>query len=448
MNLQLNFPEHLYADVRLEEVFSTRISFENGILKQNKQKCDRGALIRVFDGKRWYYSATTALDQLQAALDELAGMAQPSAGIAGHPVIQKLEVNRDTAIRYADNDIRQVPRADKLALLKGYLPIAGQYPEIVNTTAAYLDNHTLKHIVSSLGTDVTFDYQTAAVVIGYDLSVNGKPMTGHEYLNFADFAKLAGQAGKFTATIEKDIAFARQAVPVVPGTYTCILSPLVTGVFSHESFGHKSEADFMIGDETMKREWAMGSKVGAENLNITDSGLLEGGGYVPYDDEGCRAKTTYLVKNGVLAGRLHSSSTAAALDETPTGNARATSFEYEPIVRMTSTAVMGGSISREELIASTPLGIYIDDFKHGSGMTTFTIAPDRAYMIRGGRLAEPVEISVITGNVMETLHRIDGIASDVEYFSSPTGGCGKMEQFPLRVSFGGPCIRVNGINVQ
>ena len=29
-----------------------------------------------------------------------------------------------------------------------------------------------------------------------------------------------------------------------------------------------------------------------------------------------------------------------------------------------------------------------------------------------------------------------------------TGGCGKMEQWPLRVAFGGPHIRVNGIQVQ
>jgi TldD protein len=448
MNLDLHFPEHLYADVRFEEAYSTRIVYENGDLKQNKQKCDRGALIRVFDGSRWYYSATTDLADLQTALDELAELASPNEHIGTHPVIQKLEVNREQLLRYVDSDIRNVPRQDKLALLQTYLPIPGRYPEIVNVTAAYLDNHVLKHIVSSLGTDVVFDHQNAAVVFRYDLSLDGKPMSGYEYVNKPSFGQLAGQEDKFTGTIEKDLDFLRRAGPVAPGVYTCIFSPITTGVFAHESFGHKSESDFMIGDETMKREWAIGSKVGVSSLNIVDSGQDEGGGYVPFDDEGCRAKKTYLIRDGILAGRLHSSATAAALEEGPTGNARAISFEYEPIVRMTSTVVLGGTISREELFAGTPLGIYIDTFKHGSGMTTFTIAPARAYMIRDGKLAEPVNISVITGNVMETLHQIDGIAREIDVFSSPTGGCGKMEQFPLRVSFGGPCIRVAGMNVQ
>ena len=137
-----------------------------------------------------------------------------------------------------------------------------------------------------------------------------------------------------------------------------------------------------------------------------------------------------------------------AIDEGLTGNARAVSFEYEPIVRMTTTYIEAGTQTMEELVSSIEEGIYIDSIKHGSGMTTFTIAPNRAYMIRNGRIAEPVRISVITGNVMKTLHEIDGFSNEVELFSFPLGGCGKMEQFPLSVGFGGPYIRVNGINVQ
>ena len=115
---------------------------------------------------------------------------------------------------------------------------------------------------------------------------------------------------------------------------------------------------------------------------------------------------------------------------------------------MTTTYVCGGTMSKAELIAGTSLGILIEDLKHGSGMTTFTIAPSRSWMIRDGKVAEPVEISVITGNVMETLHKIDAISDEVKLLSFPTGGCGKMEQAPLRVGFGGSYIRANGINVR
>ena len=123
-------------------------------------------------------------------------------------------------------------------------------------------------------------------------------------------------------------------------------------------------------------------------------------------------------------------------------------FEFEPIVRMTTTYIGAGNLTKEELIGEIKEGIYIDDINHGSGMTTFTIAPRRAYMIRNGKLAEPVRISVISGNVMSTLYNIDGISKDVELLSFVLGGCGKMEQHPLSVGFGGPYIRVNGIVVQ
>lgn len=204
----------------------------------------------------------------------------------------------------------------------------------------------------------------------------------------------------------------------------------------------------MVGDENMKREWAIGTRVGAELLNIVDTGMEEGSGYVPFDDEGTRAKKTYLIRDGILSGRLHSAMTAAALKEELTGNARAVSFQFEPIVRMTATYVEPGKSTKEELIAGVKKGIYISDYNHGSGMSTFTIAPNKAYMIRDGHLAEPVKISVITGNVMHTLHEIDGLSAEFELCSFALGGCGKMEQFPLRVGMGGPYMRVNHLTVQ
>ena len=51
----------------------------------------------------------------------------------------------------------------------------------------------------------------------------------------------------------------------------------------------------MLGSETMMQEWAIGTQVGSPILNILDSGLPEGSGYVPYDDEGTRTRTTYLI---------------------------------------------------------------------------------------------------------------------------------------------------------
>jgi len=171
-------------------------------------------------------------------------------------------------------------------------------------------------------------------------------------------------------------------------------------------------------------------------------------GYTPYDDEGIPATKTYLVKNGILAGRLHSAVSAADLDETVTGNARAMSFEYEPIVRMTTTYIDNGDKTVEELISSTENGVYVKNIMHGSGMSTFTLAPSLAYYVKNGKISKPVRISVVSGSVFEALSNVDGIADDREMMAFVTGGCGKMAQFPLSVGFGGPHIRIQNMQVQ
>jgi TldD protein len=442
------FPKNLYTDIRIETVYQTNITLENFELKQNKVKKDTGAMIRIFDGNRWYYSVTTNMNHLQEEIDQLAGMALSNPEIYNHPVVQKLEVNQEKCLRYEKNDVSLIDNSAKYELLQSYIPMLKEFEQIQLSKLYYLDKHTVKHIISSKGTDVSFDTQFCCIAARYMFQIDGNPCRGAENIYHMSFQDLEGKQDKLRNTIQKDLAYYQTAIPVVPGVYTCVLSPETTGVFAHESFGHKSEADFMVGDETMKREWAIGKQVGAPLLSIIDTGLVEGSGYVPYDDEGCKAKKNYIIKDGILTGRLHNAVTAADLDEEPTGNARAINFEFEPIVRMTTTYIDGGNMTKDELIAGVSNGIYIESMFHGSGMTTFTIAPHRAYMIRDGKIAEAVKISVITGNVMKTLGEIDGVSDTVELYAFALGGCGKMEQYPLPVGFGGPYIRVNAINVQ
>lgn len=427
------FPEGFYTDVREETVHATTITIENGVLKENKTKKEQGVIIRLYDGRRWYISSTTESGKVQQEIDSLAGMAVFCPNIEDDPVVKKYEINQEVQLRYKDCDVSLVPNAWKLAVAEQYADCLKACEKIPRWKVYYVDNHTRKHIVSSKGCDVTFDTQNCCVAPRYVLMKDEKPFYGRKDIYRMKFEELKGHEKELEELIREDLAYNENAVPVEPGEYTCIFSPAVTGVFAHESFGHKSEADFMVGDENMKREWAIGTRVGAELLNIVDTGMEEGSGYVPFDDEGTRAKKTYLIRDGILSGRLHSAMTAAALKEELTGNARAVSFQFEPIVRMTATYVEPGKSTKEELIAGVKKGIYISDYNHGSGMSTFTIAPNKAYMIRDGHLAEPVKISVITGNVMHTLHEIDGLSAEFELCSFALGGCGKMEQFPLRV---------------
>lgn len=447
-NTMYKFPVDLYTDVRIERVYSTTILYENHVLTQNKTKNEEGAMIRIFDGNKWYYSSITDLESIQSEIDVLAKMATPNKNIGDHEVLKHLEVHNGIDFKFEKECVKDIDNKEKMELLQAYLPLLKEDEVIKTTKAYYLDLYTKKSIISSLGTDITFDTQSCTIALRYTIVKDNQPLNGGIDIYETKFKDLFDHDDKVKREIKEDIEYATNAVPVVPGTYTCVLSPVTAGVFAHESFGHKSEADFMIGDETMEKEWAIGTKVGSEILNIIDTGTIYGSGYVPYDDEGCQAKENYIIKNGILTGRLHSAYTAAALQEPQTGNARAISFEYEPIVRMTTTYIGAGKESKEKLIAEVKEGIYIKDIMHGSGMSTFTIAPKKAYMIRDGEIKEPVKISVITGNVMETLNEIDGVSDTVEIKAFALGGCGKMEQYPLAVGFGGPYVRVNNIKVQ
>ena len=92
-------------------------------------------------------------------------------------------------------------------------------------------------------------------------------------------------------------------------------------------------------------------------------------------------------------------------------------------------------------------GFFIESCKHGSGMSTFTIAPSLAWRIKDGKVTDPVRIAVITGTVFETMGEIDGLSDTVEQSFKLGGGCGKFEQWPLSVGFGGPYVRIRRMNV-
>jgi len=442
------FHEDLYTDVRIENVFVTNITFTLGKISEYKIRNYKAAFVRIYDGKRWFYSSTSQVGQIQEEIDKLSRMAEPNPCINQDAIIKKFEVNKGQFISFKDNDISKVPEEDKLNLLKDMFPVITESSYIKSWTARYIDCRKVKEFYSSRGADIKYDTQRCGISIGFAMSHGDKKLQESFQKGSDNFRDLLNQKENLKKHISECEYFLLNSRPVEKGIYTVVLSPIAAGVFAHESFGHKSESDFMVGDETMKKEWALGKKVGADILTIIDDGNEPGSGFTPFDDEGTSARKTYLIKNGVLTGRLHSGTTAATLEEELTGNARAVNFEFEPIVRMTTTYIDSGSETKEELFEKAKNGIYIKTIKHGSGMSTFTIAPSLAYIIRDGKIAEPVNISVITGNVFKTLNDIDGVSNEVELLSFITGGCGKMEQYPLPVGFGGPYVRVKNINVQ
>lgn len=444
----ITFKKDFYADVRTEDRFATVIQLLNGVLQESRVRRETRAFIRVFDGRLWYYASTTDPAEIQQTLDSLYAVATPNPDILSHPVVQRFEVNQHRLYTFREASVRDIPLEQKRGLLSSLLPLLSEDPCMTLSSAAYLDRSSLYHFSSSLGSDIEYDYQTCGLSLGCSMVEGEKKFPARWQKGTTRFEELLDVTDELRASLAEQAVFMRTSVPVEAGDYPVVLAPEAAGVFAHESFGHKSEADFMLSDETMKAEWEIGRQVGAPMLSIADCGTLPGSGYTPYDDEGTRARTNYLIRNGKLAGRLHSVLTASVLEEDVTGNARAINCSFEPIVRMTTTYIEGGDCSFEELLAPIKKGYFIKSIKHGSGMSTFTIAPSLAYEIVDGHLGRPVQISVITGSVFETLGLIDGLSRDVTLLSFITGGCGKMEQYPLPVGFGGPYVRVSRMRVQ
>lgn len=442
------FPKSLYTDVRIEHVFETNIVYTLGKLEQLKTRKTKGAFIRVFDGDMWYYSSISDADNVQKEIDRLAELAKPNTNISTNPIVEKFQANKGKFLSYEEAAVSKISKDEKINFLKSLFPIIASKNTIKMWSATYVDNRTEKEFYSSKGAELVYDSQRTGVAISMRFAEGDKNFSDSFQKGGSSFNEIINQETNLENFIDKCEYFLRNAQPIEEGKYTVILSPLAAGVFAHESFGHKSEADFMVGDETMKKEWAIGTKVGSDILSIADSGLEAGSGFVLFDDEGTKAEKTYLIENGFLKGRLHSSTTAADLEEATTGNARAMNFEYEPIVRMTTTYILPGDKTKEQLFKEVSDGVYIETIKHGSGMSTFTIAPSLAYRIRNGKIAEPVKVSVISGTVFATLAEIDGLSNKLELLSFIKGGCGKMEQFPLPVGFGGPYVRVKSMNVQ
>lgn len=444
----LKFRTDFYADVRREDRYASNVQFIGPNLTECRESTIVKAFIRVYDGKMWYYCSTDDVDSIQTELDKLYACAEPNKDILSDPIVKKFEVNKDKLIKYEDKCVKDVPLEKKREFIEKRKMFIEDDEYLKMASAVYGDRYSVYHFSSSLGADITFDTQYAQAAISMSLAY-GKETFDDIIIERKDtFEALDISKERLIRFKEDSDKFLLSSKSVVPGKYPVVLAPEAAGIFAHESFGHKSESDFMLGDETMKKEWALGKEVASPILSIFDGGDIPGSGYVPYDDEGTKTKKTYLIKDGVLTGRLHSAKTAAELGEELTGNARAINCDYEPIVRMTTTLIEGkGGDTVDDLISRIKYGYFIKSCKHGSGMSTFTIAPNVSYRIENGKITVPVKIAVISGNVFDTLGKIDGVSckDDMKIFG---GNCGKMEQYPLPVGMGGAYISVSEMDIQ
>lgn len=441
-----------YWDVRMEDTFETMVVIRDGEVVTCASSPALGAFVRVRKNGFWLYQSTTEIATLKEVLERLDRETVPTAPASspstnGEAPFRAEKQAPFERLSFSDTKFSAVPLERKLALAKRYDVVLEKTSKVVSRWVIYKDLYKTKSYLNSVGTKFEFDFNQGGFRCWYTMK-DGDSMFEDAWRNYATrFEDLAGKEDALAAHAKESLEFL-DAPAIEPGKYKVLLDPKVAGIFTHESFGHKSEADFMIGNTEALEEWKLGSKIGADCLTIVDYGGHERtSGWCPIDDDGTPCQKNYLIKDGVLTGRLHSRETARQLGESPTGNSRALNFEFEPIVRMTSTYIEPGTESLEAIMKRSEGAILVKGSKHGSGLSTFTIAPSRGYRIASGGKLEPLRLTVISGSIFETLNNVEAVSSDFELDSTAIGGCGKMEQAPLPVSDGGPYVLVKDMQV-
>jgi TldD protein len=435
-----------YTEIRIQEREATTVSYRGKNLETANAVVDVGGIVRCLcqDGG-WGFVTFNSLDDLPAEVEQAyqcARVAQNEEPIALAPI----PVCEDRITTTLAHDFRGIAMAEKKSLTEAYNSILlGYSDKIVDTQCFYRDTFSRVFFANSEGTFIEEErpmitlFTVAVARDGDNVQTAIESCSGQKGFDFVQEREALAQ------TASKRAIELLNAETVIGGQYPVVVNPELAGVFIHEAFGHLSESDFVYENPKAQEMMVLGRRFGRDILNVFDDGSLPGlRGTHKYDDEGMPTGRADLIKNGVLVGRLHSRETAAKMGEKPTGNARATGYRYAPIVRMTNTAIEGGTTSFKDMIQDVKLGIYACNAYGGeTALENFSFSSAYAYMIRDGQIAEMVKDVILAGNLFTTLENIDAIGNDFEWLQEG-GSCGK-GQGGLPVAFGAPHIRIQNV---
>ena len=429
-----------YIEAHLEESQSSYITYRGRELESIGRAVAIGGNVRALVKGGWGFVSFNSLDTLKDSVE----LAVKQAQLVGNLQSQLAQVESvvDVVPAEIDKNPVAIPLAEKKQLLDEYNDIIWRTPRMQTSVIGYGDSRKKVIFTNSSGSYIEQEKTGITLRLTAVAAEGGEvQQVGLSVGSSRDFGQIRNLHQQVEQMSERAVELL-SAPRVKGGEYTVVLDPVLAGVFVHEAFGHLSEADFVYENDRMREIMVLGRRFGNAELNIVDSAAVPGlRGSYKYDDEGTPASKTYLIREGILVGRLHSRETAAKMREKPTGNARAINYRYPPIVRMTNTYIEPGSASFEDIISDIKEGVYAKNWYGGTtSMEMFTFSAGEAYMIRNGKIAELVRPVVLTGNVFATLNKIDAIGNDLDM--NQGGGCGKGEQSPLPVSNGSPHIRI------
>ena len=230
------------------------------------------------------------------------------------------------------------------------------------------------------------------------------------------------------------------------GTMTVAIENGFGGVIFHEACGHSLEATSVaIGASQMAGK--LGQQIANPKVTAIDDGTIPNAwGSVNIDDEGTPTQRNVLIENGILKGYLIDRLGSRRMGMPMTGSGRRQSYTYEATSRMTNTFLANGPDKNEDIIASMESGLYCR--KMGGGSVNpltgaFNFAVTEGYLVRNGKICEPVRGASLIGTGSEILQNIDMVGQNLE---RAQGMCGSASG-SVPTDVGQPLIRVSTITV-
>lgn len=456
-----------YADARIVQKTSEFLMVKDGQVAAVNLTSDYGLGVRTLVDGSWGFAAAPKVNNEGA--DEIAAralrIARASARVQPKPV--RLATQEPAVDQYTspfDVDPLSVSIEDKLALLlrandllrrESGVRVAECSMEIYKTEKAFGSTDgsyiTQTIVESGAGMEATAVTDDDVQKRSYPNSFGRQVVTG----GYEEIERLNLESNAPKIASESVALLSAAQCPAT--TTTVILDATQVALQVHESCGHPTELDRVLGYEASFAGTSfltpdrLGTfRYGSDLVNIVaDATAALGAGTFGYDDEGVPAQRNFLVKNGIFTGYLTSRETASELDQRSSGAMRAESWNHIPLIRMTNINLMPGEGSLEDLIASTDDGIYmelnkswsIDDLR-----LNFQFGTEIAWQIEGGRLTKMYKNPTYTGTTPQFWQSCDAIANNWQMWGTPN--CGKGEPVQgIHVGHGAAAARFRDVRV-
>ncbi|OGR44439.1 MAG: hypothetical protein A2X35_06935 [Elusimicrobia bacterium GWA2_61_42] len=458
-----------FADAR-ENLFHEReILTEDTRVEHIDEQHVLGTGIKVLYENGWGYASTSAkdLDSLRKAADKALALAKHADKSASGKV--ELASEPKHVAKFVTK-IKEDPLGVDIGDAVGVLIQAGETilkgKDVIKARGYLVLRNIKKKYANTEGSLIETNIYTVMPEIMAIARANGEvksrhyrpsPMNaGYEYFRGLD---LQPEAGRIAAQA-REHCFAKACET---GPATLILDPEHLSLTMHESVGHPTELDRVLGYEEScaGRSFATMDKLhkfkyGSEIVNLIADNTLEGGlASCGYDDEGVECQKWHIVKDGVLCGYgvnrelAHKMNLARA-----NGTTKAANYFDVPITRIPNLYLAPGKkpLSFGELIADTENGIYIEgqgSFSIDQMRLNMQFGGDAFWEIKNGKLAGMLKNVTYNATSYEFWRACDAIADERFFKRSGTIICGKGDPMQLaQMTHGASPARFRNIMVR